>query len=133
MRRWVGSPAGPYSFRPSFVHSSVPGIARSFPVQPISAEPRTLAAICPLGHPSVCSHPDRSHVYSVDSFIQCSWQGNVHISLHAHTRSHAQWLANCLLQPEQLSVLTFEGCHLAFSLLLTHLHQFNKIQSNCPN
>ncbi len=55
----------PFFTRRSFA----PGIARSFPVRPVSAEPRALAATCPLGHPSVRSHPDRRHVYFVDSLF----------------------------------------------------------------
>ncbi len=55
-------------------------------------KPRTLAAMCPLHHPSVLPNPDRSHIYSVDSFIQCFMQSNGHISLHAHTESHALFL-----------------------------------------
>ena len=68
--RRFSSPAGQYSSL--ILHSSVSGIARPFPFRPVSAEPRALAATCPLGHLPVFPHPDERHVYFVDSFIRCS-------------------------------------------------------------
>ncbi len=68
LERWVGSPVGQYSSLLLIslyltVVSSQSGLSQ--------LKPRTLAGICPLHHPSVQPNPDRSHIYSVDSFIQC--------------------------------------------------------------
>ncbi len=120
----------------SFSHSSVSPSLSGLP----QLEPRALTVISPFHHPTVFPNPDRSHIYSVDSFIRwfiarqcshpvCTLTRNHTPCLVSHT---PQWLVICFLQPERLSFLTVEGCRQAFTLLSVHLHQFNTIQSNCP-
>ena len=112
----VGSPVGQYSSL--ILRQSMSGTARPFPHRLVSAEIRTQAATHPLGHSLAFPHPDERHVYSVDSFIRSAWQDNT------HTKSHALFLAI-------YHFLTVEGCHLAFTLLLLHVHQSNWLASHC--
>ncbi len=140
LRQWVGSRAGQYRSEGVFSRSL------SLVCQLVSFRPSSAGAPRPnCAHPFpstlVFPNPDRNHIYSFDSSIR--WfiaRKKCSHPFYTLTRNHTpslvshtpQWLATCLLQPERQSILTAEGCRLAFTLLFIHLHQFNSIQLNCP-
>ncbi len=124
---WFSSPTGQYCFL--VLRQSMSGTARLFPHWLVSAGPRALAASRPLGHSPAFPHPDKRHVYFVDSFISCTSQGNAQMKSHVLTLSGHT--------PQRLGIyhsLMVEGCRLAFTLFLVHVHQFtwfSRSASNC--
>ena len=121
----VGSPAGQYSTL--VLRRSMSGTARPFPHRLVSAGPRALAATHPLGHSPAFPHPDERHVYFVDSFIVCTSQGHARMKSHTLSPRPVTPLSGYLVW---LTALTVEGCRLAFTLSLVHVHQFSRLASN---
>ncbi len=65
----------------SLVSSSLPGLSQ--------LELRTLTVICPFHHPSVFFSIQTEAISTpLTRLFSGSWQGNSHISLHAHTESY---------------------------------------------
>ncbi len=93
----VGSPVGQYSSL--VLRQSMSGTARLFPHRLVSSGLHALAETRPLGHSPAFPHPDKRHVYFVDSFIVCTSRSNEITHTLAPVRSHPQWLAILSITP----------------------------------
>ena len=88
--RRVGSPAGQYSSL--VLRSFVPGIASPFPYRLVSAEPRALAATCPLSHPRCFP----IQTTGMSTSLTCLFGVHDRTTL---TRNHTLSLSLCLVTP----------------------------------